>query len=209
MHDLKNFYQNPISSTNSKNHFKVFKRALSWEKKNYIGGNHSMDKMYSRVTQEVEKEWKGCLKRRRGIEEGREVRSIEFGARASPFFSNRFRGYAAHARRVTASKLASGTVNGTTTPTATTLDVRGKEDEQREVSLAARAYDHCRPPVSRRSPSHRRDGRSNLVLRYYYPSIVFHSSCRRVPRASRASFLLRFLYFSRDENCPVKNWKSV
>lgn len=32
-----------------------------------------------------------------------------------------------------------------------TYELRGKEDEQREVSLAARAYDHCPPPVSRRS----------------------------------------------------------
>lgn len=184
MHDLKNFYQNPISSTNSKNHFKVFKRALSWGKKKlYRGKSLGGQNVFACSA----RSWEG-MKRLFETEErnreGREVRSIEFGARASPFFSNRFRGYAAHARRVTASKLASGTVNGTTTPTATTLDVRGKEDEQREVSLAARAYDHCRPPVSRRSPSHRRDGRSNLVLRYYYPSIVFHSSCRRVPRAS-------------------------
>lgn len=107
-----------------------------------------------------------------GIERKRGGRSIEFGARGSPFFfSNRFRGYtaAAHAQRVTASKLASGTVNGTTTPTATTLDVRGKEDEQREVSLAARAYDHCRPPVSRRSP--RAGGTVVRISRSYKPTI--------------------------------------
>lgn len=41
--------------------------------------------MYSRVTQEVEKEWKGCLKRRRGIE--REERSGRSSlARAPPPF---------------------------------------------------------------------------------------------------------------------------
>lgn len=81
---------------------------------------------------------------------------------ASHLFWNVFTA-SAHApeQRIGAHGVASVTVNGTTTPTATTLDVRtlrGKEDEQREVSLAARAYDHCRPPVSRRFCRNRRGG---------------------------------------------------
>lgn len=120
--------------------------------------------------------WQGrkkLLQKKEEGSKGREVAGRSSLARAAPpfFFSNRFRGYtaAAHAQRVTASKLASGTVNGTTTPTATTLDVRGKEDEQREVSLAARAYDHCRPPVSRRSP--RAGGTVVRISRFYKPTI--------------------------------------
>lgn len=120
--------------------------------------------------------WQGrkkLLQKKEEGSKGREVAGRSSLARAAPpfFFSNRFRGYtaAAHAQRVTASKLASGTVNGTTTPTATTLDVRGKEDEQREVSLAARAYDHCRPPVSRRSP--RAGGTVVRISRSYKPTI--------------------------------------
>lgn len=142
--------------------------------------------MYSRGVFVRSGEGKSCLEKWRGekrIEREEKSGRSSLAMARLPLFSNRFRGYAAHARRVTASKLASGTVNGTTTPTATTLDVRGKEDEQREVSLAARAYDHCRPPVSRRSP--RAGGTvvriANLVLRYYtHRSPSFDTSVERL-----------------------------
>lgn len=123
-------------------------------------------------------EGKSCLEKWRG--EKRSPVDRVWRWRASLFFRIVFAGM--RLMRA-ASKLASGTVNGTTTPTATTLDVRGKEDEQREVSLAARAYDHCRPPVSRRSP--RAGGTvvriANLVLRYYtHRSPSFDTSVERL-----------------------------
>lgn len=74
-------------------------------------------------------------------------------ARASLFFLSVF-AVSAHApgRQVGAS-VEHGTVNGRRRRRRrrSTYEPRGKEDEQREVSLAARAHDHCRPPVSRRS----------------------------------------------------------
>ena len=187
----------------SQKSFEVFKRALSLFLSFSLKKRIIENITYSRegTKRSFQKKWRRGESRER---EGKSGRSSLAMARLPLIFESFSRVCGSCAPRHRVETLASGTVNGTTTPTATTLDVRGKEDEQREVSLAARAYDHCRPPVSRRSP---RTGGTVVRISLLH-SIVFHSSrhlsalrislvCLRVENRSKIKIGNRW---NRDKN---------